>query len=164
MEEFFVVQNSALGALSLFHFTKSYYETNEKDGPPLSLSLLVLPIVFNEKCFSSIGDIKRVTGRINMLNVLAEHRDIPVGLQRRVLEMSSQSFKALNLAFSQNILKYDNDANKLVPGRYLRIPTSNSNDNQRIFHTAKILGKWFAYNSIEQIFISLNVSFTNNEF
>jgi hypothetical protein len=163
MKEYFIVQNHALGALSLYHFTKSYYDAKEKEGLPFPLALLVLPIIFNEKCYQSIGDVKRVTGRISMLNVLAEHRDIPVGLQRRVVEMSSQSFKSINLSFAQGLLVYDSEEKKLLPGRYLRIPSSNSNDNQKIFHAAKILGKWFAYNSIEQICIALNVNFNFNE-
>jgi hypothetical protein len=164
MKEFYNVQNHALGALSLYYFTKSYYDTKDKDGPIFPLSLIILPIIFNEKCYESIGDVRRVTGRISMLNVLADHRDIPVGLQRRMIEMSDQSFKSVNLAFAQGLLKYDSEEKKLVPGRYLRIPPSNSNDNQRIFHASKILGKWFAFNSIEQIFISLNITFNPDEF
>lgn len=163
MREYFIVQNHALGALSLYHFTKSYYDTKSKDGPVIPLSLLVLPIIFNEKCYQSIGDVRRVSGRISMLNVLSEHRDMPVGLQQRMIEMTNQSFKSLNLAFAQELLGYDSEEKKLIPGRYLKIPSSNSNDNQRIFHAAKILGKWFAYNSIEQICIALNITFNYNE-
>ncbi len=164
MKEYYVVQNYALGALSLYHFTKSYYETKDNDGPILPLSFLVLPIVFNEKCLQSIGDVKRVSGKISMLNVLAEHRDIPVGLQGRMIEMSEQSLKSLNLAFSQGLLRYDSEEVKLIPNKYLRIPSSNSDDNQKMFHASRILGKWFAYNSIEQLCISLNIKFNRDEF
>lgn len=164
MKEFYIVQNHAIGALSLYNFTKSYYETNNKEGPLLPLIFLVLPIIFNQRCLNSIGDVRRVTGKISMLNVLAEHRDIPVGLQRRMVEMSGQTLRSLNLSFAQKLLKYDSEEVKLIPNKYLKIPSSNSNDNQKMFHASRILGKWFAHNSIEQICISLNVTFNKNEF
>ncbi len=164
MREYYIVQNPALGALALYHFTKSYYDTKDKDGPIIPLSLLVLPIIFNEKCYQRIGDVRRVSGRISMLNVLAEHRDIPVGLQHRMIEMTRQSFRSLNLAFAQQLLNYNSEEKKLFPGQSLIIPSSNSNDNQKIFHASKILGKWFAYNNIEQICIALNITFNYDEF
>lgn len=163
MKEYFIVQNHALGALALHYFTKSYYETNEKTGPVFPLSMIILPIIFNEKCYQSIGDVKRVTGRVSMLNVLADHRDIPVGLQRRMIEMKEQTYKSLNLAFAKGLLKYHKAEKRLSPGAYLRIPGSLNNDNQKILQASKIIGKWFAYNTIEQICISLNITFTSNE-
>ncbi len=163
MREYYIVQNHALGALALYYFTKSYYETNDKNGALFPLAMVILPIIFNEKCYQSIGDVKRVTGRVSMLNVLADHRDIPVGLQRRMIEMKDQTFRSLNLAFAKGLIRYEKAERKLIPGTYLRIPASQNNDNQKILQASKILGKWFAFNSIEQICISLNITFNTNE-
>lgn len=165
MEEFFVVQNYALGSLSIYHFAKSYYETKDKlEGPIIPLTMLVLPIVFNERCLTSISEVKKVSGRVSMLNVLAEHRDLPVGMQKRVVEMREQSLRSLNLGFAKGLLGYNKENSTIFPMSRLKLASSNVNDNQRIFHSSKILGKWFAFNTIEQICIALNISFNTDEF
>lgn len=165
MNEFFVIQNYALGSMSLYHFVKAYHETKDKtQGPIFPLVMTILPIVFNERCLNSLSGVKKVGSRVSMLNVLADHRDIPVGLQKRMIEMKEQSLRSLNIAFSKGLLGYDKSDRSIFPKRGVRIKPSMVDENQRIFHASKILGKWFAHNTMEQICIALNITFTTDEF
>jgi hypothetical protein len=106
MNEFLIIQNDLLGALSIHSFTKEFCKEKGSVGPTLPLIMPLLPLVFNERCRNSLVDVKRIT-KSRFLTTLAESRDIPVGLQKRMIEMSDQTMHSLNLAFSLNLLSYE---------------------------------------------------------
>lgn len=160
MSEFYNMQNYALGATALFSFAKAYYAVKEKqEGPILPYSMVVLPIIFNEDCVNEIAKIERVT-KSRFLTTLSDNRDIPVGLQQRMIAMSNQTFKSLNVAFTTSLLFYDTSTSQLIPtNKKGSIPQFQFADNQKIIKSSETLGKWFAQYSIEELCISLNIIF-----
>ncbi|MGN6264487.1 MAG: three component ABC system middle component [Ginsengibacter sp.] len=160
MHEFLIVQNHALGALAIQSFTKEFYKhTGNRHGPTLPLIMPLLPIVFNEKSSKCFAKIKRITQE-RFLNTLSDHRDLSVGLQSRMVNMSEQTFKSLNLAFSLNLVAYQPLSGEIIPVKYLKKqPKLIYGDNQEIIQAARVVGNWFASYTIEQICISLNIVF-----
>jgi len=160
MHEFQIIQNPALGAMAIHAFAKAYAkQSSDGDGPLLPLIMPILPIVFNERATSVLWQVKRTTNS-RFLTTLADYRDLPAGLQERMVDMADQTLKSLNLAFALNLVNYDQDNSKLIPTKYLKkIPKIHYRDNQMIIHGAKMLGTWFANYSIEELCISLNIYF-----
>jgi hypothetical protein len=104
-------------------------------------------------------EVKRIT-QSRFLNTLADYRDIPAGLQNRMVQMSDQTMNSLNLSFSLNLISYDPDKGEIFPVKYLKkIPKLQYKDNQEILYASKVLGNWFASYTIEEICISLNIVF-----
>jgi hypothetical protein len=160
MNEFLIIQNNLLGALSIHSFTKEFCKENKDElGPTLPLIMPLLPLVFNERCRDSLVGVKRIT-QSRFLTTLADSRDIPAGLQKRMEEMSDQTMDSLNFAFSLNLLSYENEKGELyVVKRIRNFPKMHYKDNQDILHASKVLGNWFASFTIEEICLSLNIVF-----
>ncbi len=160
MNEFHSVQNHALGAFALYRFCDAYYVAKERvEGPILPYIMPLLPLVFNEDCTNEISQISRVT-RSRFLTILSDNREIPVGLQERMISMSSQTLKSLNVAFSTNLLTYIPDTGQLIPcAKKSKLPEFYFVDNQKILKSSKTLGTWFATYPIEELCIALNIVF-----
>lgn len=160
MHEFKIVQNTALGAMAIQAFAREYArQSSGGTGPILPLFMPVLPIVFNERACLVLWEVKRITNT-RFLNTLSDYRDLPAGLQSRMVDMSDQTFKSLNFAFAMNLIAYDQESNRVTAVKYLKkLPKLYYSDNQMIIHGAKVLGSWFAYYSIEEICVSLNIYF-----
>ncbi len=160
MHEFQIIQNEALGAIAIQAFAKEYAKQSDNGvGPVLPLIMPVLPIVFNERACEILGKVRRITNS-RFLNTLSDYRDLPAGLQERMVDMADQTFRSLNFAFAMNIITYDQESCRIMAVKYLKkLPKLQYKDNQMIIYGAKVLGGWFAYYSIEEICISLNIYF-----
>ena len=160
MNEFSIIQNNLLGALSIVSFTKEFCkEKKDNSGPCMPFLMPLLPLVFNEKCRDNLVEVKRIT-QSRFLNTLSDYRDIPAGLQNRMVEMSDQTMNSISLAFSLNLISYHTEKGEIFPVKYLKnIPKLQYKDNQEILYASKVLGNWFASYTIEEICISLNIVF-----
>jgi hypothetical protein len=160
MREFQIIQNEALGALAIYSFAKEYTKHERSHiGPPLTLAMPVLPLVFNARTCKILWDVKRITNA-RFLNTLSGYRDLPAGLQDRMVQMADNTFKALNFGFGMKILRYDPQDTRILAVPHLKkLPKLYYGDNQMIVYGGKVLGCWFANYSIEEICISLNIYF-----
>ncbi len=160
MHEFLIVQNSALGALALYSFVREYAkQKNDEKGAELSLIMPVLPLVFNHRSCECLVDVRRIT-LPRFLTTLSDYRDIPAGLQQRMVDMSSQTLKALNLALALNLISINTDTGDFLPVKYQRnLPDLQYGHNQNVIYAAKVLGNWFSGFTIEEICMSLNITF-----
>lgn len=160
MYEFQIIQNYALGGLAIQSFAKGYGRNSENNlGPTIPFVMPILPMIFNEKTSQTLSLIKRNTNS-RFLSTVADHRDLFVGLQKRMVDMSDQTLKTLNFAFALNLIRYDQDSSRITASKYLKkTPKIQYRDNQMIIYSARILGSWFAQYSIEEICIALNIYF-----
>lgn len=159
MNEYNIIQNHVMGALAIHTFVKSYYNNkNKTEGPTIPLCLPILPLVYNEKCYTELSKINRIT-KSRFLSILSDNRDIPVGLQQRMINMSDQTLKAINLAFALKLLVYNNETSQLIPAHGSKAPEVYFKDNIEILQSSKVLGAWFAEYSTEDVCISLNIVF-----
>jgi hypothetical protein len=160
MGEFSIIQNNILGALALHSFIKEYYgEKNENSGVEIALIMPVLPLVFNSRSCKCLADVRRIT-QTRFLSTLSDFRDIPAGLQQRMIDMSDQTLESLNMALSLNLISLNSENGQFFPVKYLRkLPKMEYGINQEVLHASKVLGSWFAGFSIEEICLSLNITF-----
>ncbi|MDU6040662.1 MAG: three component ABC system middle component [Clostridium butyricum] len=155
--EYEIVQNSALGALAIWEFTKEYHNNaNKTKGPLLLLSLLVLPIVFNKNAVDSLHNRHKSGG---LLKALSEESTIFLGLQERMEQMCNQTFESINIAFSAGLLTINNETAELLSMRTSGSKKYNNDQVKDILITSKKLGYWLSELSLMQICKLLKVRF-----
>lgn len=158
INEFNIIQNSGIGALILHSFVNEFYETkNKTQGPIIPLVMPVLPLIYNKESTERLCRNNRLVS--SYYNSLNENKLIPVGLQDRMEKMSSQTFRALNFAFSTNILTYNQRTTQILPVEKAYIPNLIYENNKKMLKASKLLGFWFSELSIEEIMQTLNITF-----
>ncbi|MGO4185493.1 three component ABC system middle component [Paenibacillus sp. TAF43_2] len=142
IHEYEVVQNVAIGALALWTFSVEYYKTLEENrGPDLAVSMLVLPLIFNE---DFVKKAYRRNFKGGLFNSLNEDKTLFLGMQERMESMASLTLKSLNICFSAKLIFYDHVRHEYLPIR-MNVPQNNGNsDIKDILATAKRLGYWFS--------------------
>ena len=163
---FNLLQNSAVGAIAIHSFVHGYFNIakhkEEKETyPRLEYLFYILPIVFNE------NSMETFRSSTQLYTALKSNNTIVLGLQERANKMSGQTFDALNLAFSKNILTYNktNKTVELLKGfqtKKLPLPLSmNSSENsvKKLQDSANKLGAIFAKRHYINIQTELNIRF-----
>jgi hypothetical protein len=159
---FDLYQNTVLSTIILHTFTLEYNKVakNYNTGysfPKFEYMFYVLPIVYNKRARKAF-----IGGRyIN--TILSKDNFVITDLQDKANKMSEQTFDALNLAFSKNILVF-NESNVTIetfsPFHKKRIGISklysSLTDMQKC---AATLGHIFAKSSDKNIQINLNIRF-----
>lgn len=161
---FGLIQNSAIGAIALQSFTLGYYgvaKNKEKENPFPKIDYLfyVLPIVYNQSSMNTFRSSNQ------LYTALLANKAIPLGLQERANKMSQQTFDALNLAFSKQILNYNKEfhtigLSKGYNNKKLILPMGMSyaeNSVKKIQDSAFKLGSLFAKRNKKNIQVELNI-------
>lgn len=156
--EFAIMQNTALGALAIHSFVREYYSAKDKkDGVFLPYLLPLLPIVFNEKASLRISSKQR---RVTSFNkAISEEIFIPIGLQNRMMDMYTLSMDSINSSLALGLIECNNKEALFYPKEKIRLPDLKTSDNINILRASSILGFWFASISLEDLCISLNITF-----
>lgn len=157
IKEHDIIQNVGIGAFALHKFTCSYFAAKQNtSGPSLAVTMPVLPILFHKKTLAAIYRRNMEGG---LFNALSDCRELPVGLQERIENMSEQTFKSINVAFSSGLITYDREMAQLFPvDKQVKVGQYNS-DIKTIIKGADRLGYWFAGISFEQLCILLKINF-----
>jgi hypothetical protein len=95
--EYEIIQNPVLGAAAITQAIIEYHEAKD-EGMPLTLVMVVLPMVFHKKTIKVIAGMVKVGGGLR--RALGKDRTLSVGLQQRMEKMAGLSFTALNIALS----------------------------------------------------------------
>lgn len=155
--EYEIIQNSALGAVAIWEFTKEYYQNADKTkGPIILLSLLVLPIVFNKQ---AVENLRRRHKKGGLLKALSENATIFIGLQERMEKMCDQTFESINIAFASGLLTFNEENAQLLPVRMSGSSMYTNDQVKDILATSKKLGYWLSELSLMQICKLLKVRF-----
>lgn len=156
--EFAIMQNTALGALAIHSFTRDYYNAkNKEEGIVLPYLLPVLPIVFNEKASLKISSKQRRSTSFH--KAISEEIFIPIGLQERMMDMYSLSMDSINSALALGLIEYSTNESMFYPKERIRLPNIVTGDNRNILKASSNLGFWFAEIDIEDLCISLKLTF-----
>jgi hypothetical protein len=160
LSEFRISQNDALGASTIWHAARTFYEAcGRRAGMPIQLSMLVLPLCFHKTTADVIASCHPSSG---VYMALTKDRTIPAGLQRRMVAMADQSFHAILLSCRAGLLAVDKgEVVQLVPKR-LTVPRELHSDEKSV-RTMRMaserLGTWFASSRIGTLCALLNVRF-----
>jgi hypothetical protein len=153
-----VVQNTGLAAEAIWHAVNETYNARSRvEGVPLPLSFLVLPLSFHQRTAAALAS-KTQPGALYKL--LAEDREVTVGLQARMQAMADRTFQGLSIGFQTNLLHLDSDPmRQVVPGRKTPPVTHVTDEVKTIMNAAKRVGQAFAEMSVVQLAIHLRVRF-----
>ena len=157
---FDIYQNTTLSVIAIHSFTLGYYNVAKHkpekfDYPPLRYVFFVLPIIYDNRTMKSVKN--------ELYTTLNGNKAFTLELQDRAQKMSSQTFEALNLGFSKNILSLDKNYNLLIKEDYNRELTKKmgySNDIISAIQTySKRLGGIFAKKDEKTLQYELNILF-----
>jgi hypothetical protein len=153
-----VVQNTGLAAEAVWHAVNETYNAKGRaEGVPLPLIFLVLPLTFHQRTAAALAS-KTQPGALYKL--LAEDREVTVGLQARMQAMADRTFQALSIGFQTNLLHLDSDRTRqVIPGRKTPPVTHVTEEVKTILNAAKRVGQGFAEMSVVQLAIHLRVRF-----
>jgi hypothetical protein len=153
-----IVQNSALAAESIWQAVhEAHQATGRVDGVGLALTFIVLPITFHRGTATLLA-AKTQPGAI--YKALAEDRELTVGLQARMQAMSSNTLRALDVAFRTGLLKLDrNNDFQVFPGRMTPPVAHVTDEVKTIMGAAKRVGGALAEMSAVQLSTHLRIQF-----
>lgn len=158
IEEYDVMHNNVLGAHSLWEFVRYYNKYhNTSENPDLILLMPILPIIFNGKSCNLI--CRRNFREGSLIKVLIEDKTIFIGLQKRMEEMSFNTFNSLRIAFSMNLLTIDKSNSKIISTCSINPNLELSSDYSDIIAGSRRLGAWFAKYDFAQLINYLNITF-----
>lgn len=155
-----VIQNTALAAEALWNCAASYYkETQKAHGLSLQNSFLVLPLVFHQTTAQTFSSKNRPG---ILPKVLAETRDLTLGLQRRLEVMAPLTLQALNVGFASGCLRFDGeheDGPEILPGVASLAVEHTDQNVLDLLNAARRLGIVFHEVPFPQLCAQLRVSF-----
>jgi len=152
-----LVQNTALGALSIWSFTNEFFgQSKQRSGPPLALATIVLPMVFHEDTLEAIH-ARHFEG--GLFTALAQNRGLGVELQERIQAMVPETMASINLCFASGLLTYDKPKATLRPLRRKADFSIQADSPRNMLAAAKRLGYWCATITPGRICSLLNIRF-----
>lgn len=159
LDEYDIVQNYVLGAHMLREFVKFYQRSSkENTGPSLVLLMPVLPVVLNKEATMSISKRHFIEG--SLIKTLTEDKTLYMGLQERMEKMANQTFQSLSMAFSLNLLAYDNMTTNITVINQSNPPLTNHSQNYRnMLNASRRLGSWFAKLTFEELITVFKINF-----
>lgn len=141
-DEYDIVQNSGLCAMTLHQFVHEYTNAHADRGQPsLPLCFCILPAALHDETSSSLCNRRRDGG---LFNARTDDRTLGVGLQERMMDMRETSLEALRLGFKTGLLTYSVETGSVGMGNISTLNYRPCKNVTRIFRTAGRLGHWFA--------------------
>lgn len=158
--EYEVVQNAIIGAHALYKFVATYSKRDQtQKGVGLPLCFIVLPIVFNKEYSEAI--FRKQFSRGSFIKVLTSNEVIFDGLQKRMEDLSTTTFRSLGINLQAKLLNYDRANARIFLNRNTTIKGNRDSDKgySKIISSSSRLGAWFAQIDDEQLLAYLNIRF-----
>lgn len=154
------VQNTAIGAVLLWRFACSYYQTENKPVPFL-IFFLVLPLVFREDLCSQVQSTNKSSGLSKFCEKLfvQKKNDEVESINNTSIKMRSLTIESFNIAVEANLLSLTPE-NALVYPVFTKLDTSILHDETiKLLSVAEKIGFWFSNLSLHEITKWLKVRF-----
>ena len=146
-----LLQNDAFSATLITTAVKAYYDqTGQRHGMPLLLSLLVLPLVYHRETASVLAAKRRPA---ILPKAISENRDLSLGVQERMEQMTEMSMDALRLGVAAGVISIDDDGRslELIPTKTQPTTTFSGDDAQLLQRAARAVGYSFAEVTLPQL-------------
>ena len=161
-QEIEVMQNPALGSVLLWRFAQAYASAHpQKDGPPLPLAFLVLPLLWHTGTAETVASTRTGSGlRLfagKFMDPIGSARDVLFAVQDRAIRWREKSAAGLRMAYATGLLE-------LAESGRLKVCSTTPEPNQNRVVAAMVdgaekLGVWFASLSLDEICLVLHVRF-----
>lgn len=163
-KESHIVQNPALGAFLIWRFAVGYEQgSKNKDGTPLPLIFIVLPILLHPEICEFVMNTREASGLRafagKFVSTQVSKSDLLLAINKRAIKMRSLTMHSLNLATETRLTS-------IAPGNGTVIPLSNTPPKSGVpasitplFKAAEKLGVWCSQVSLHEVSIILKVGF-----
>lgn len=161
--EQYVTHNLAITALAIGQATIQVgQETNDGRGLSLFEAMLVPPLVFHRRTAQAFAGRQRTDGLL--YRVLAEDRELTIGTQSRLIDLTPRTLQAIHLGCSANLFRMVHASGIELTASSKSLPSTvvnstNSEAVTTILAAAKRLGYCFANTDFSVICAALRVRF-----
>jgi hypothetical protein len=161
LSELEIVQNPAIGAFLIWHFTLGYQE----DGAeivPLPLAFLVLPMLLHRPTFDAVASTRKTSGLTLFAAKFDKEREILMELHGRALQLRPLSLQSIGMATTSRLVRidYENAALHGYPLDLLGVRKPMLPERLKGFAgAAEKVGYWFSNLGISQIASTLRIDF-----
>lgn len=153
-----LVQNPALGALTIWSFVLGYCKKDIRVAAPFNLVFLVLPLVANSTFRSAINSTRSSLFKMKTKMLKDGHGSSFLLLRETAPLLYGLSSESIGVAVSANLIKYDDPNCGFVPLRKtIPVSLSLSDKEQEYIKASKTLGRWMSQMSLWEICSTLGV-------
>jgi hypothetical protein len=161
MGEIDAVQNPAVGAFLIWHFTLGYQEDGA-ESVPMPLAFLVLPMLLHRATFDEVASTRKASGLALFAAKFDKERETLVALHDRTLQLRRLSLQAIGVAATARLVRVDyaNAALHAYPLDLLGAKKPPLPERLKGFSSAaEKLGYWFSKLGLPQIASTLRIDF-----
>ena len=155
-----LVQNSALGAVLLWRFARSYSDAHPFHAPaPFALSAIILPMVWLADTISHIGSTQIGSGLRALADRLGDAQlDVLLALHDRAALWRGKTCAALRLGLGAGIFRLSSEAG-LIASDTSWVPNAQTQAVRTQTAAAEKVGTWFASLTMREISLTLHIRF-----
>ncbi|SPO55774.1 conserved protein of unknown function [Pseudomonas sp. JV551A1] len=158
VDEIYLVQNPALGAILMWEFVKGYKRQSLGKPPALPLLFIVLPILLSEVLRTKIGTTNPSSGLRLFIGKFSKKQEAILTLQRRMLMLRPTSLSSLTIAIDCGLLQLDYTT-ALVDCTIKRYPHKNREKIRELGKFADKLGGWCGALTLQEVQAVLRIGF-----
>jgi hypothetical protein len=161
LSELELVQNPAIGAYLIWHFTLGYQEDGA-DAASMLLAFLVLPMLLHRPTFDEVASTRKSSGLPLFAAKFDKERETLVELHGRALQLRALSLQSVGLASTARLVRIDHAAATLhgYPLDILEVKKPAIPERLKGFPAAADkIGYWFSKLGLPQIASTLRIDF-----
>ncbi len=153
-----LVQNSALGAILIWRFTKGYGE-KAGDGCPLPLCFMPLPILFHHASRDAAVGTLQSSGLNKFVAKFDKQREELLSIHARMLALRGQTLRSLAVAATQRLIALDCENACAHSLQTKALPSITPERVRPMIKAAEKLGAWCAPLKVSDIANVLRIAF-----
>ena len=158
LDEVYLVQNPALGAILIWEFVKGFVRQSAGRLPELPLLFIVLPIVFNETLRTAISGTNPSSGLRLFATKFSKDQEVLLALQRRMLILRPTSLSSLSIGLESGLLTL-NVSTASVDCTTKRYPPKTRMAVRELGKHADKLGGWCGSLTLQEVQAALRIGF-----
>lgn len=158
IDEVYLVQNPALGAILMWRFVEGYKRASNGKLPSMPLLFLVLPVIFNESLRSVLDKTFLTSGMRLFVAKFSQRQETLLAIQRRMLMLRHTSLSSLSIAIEGGLIALDH-SNALVDFCAKPFPRGTREGVRSLAKQADKLGAWCSSLTIQEVQTALRIAF-----
>lgn len=161
LNELELVQNPAIGALLIWHYTLGYQEGGAEAAPMLP-AFLVLPMLLHRQTFEAVASTRKASSLTLFAAKFDREREVLLELQSRTRMLRHLTLQSIGVASTSRLVRIDHDSASLR-GRSLELLEAKKPSLPERLKgfpaAADKVGHWFSKLGIAHIASTLRIDF-----
>lgn len=158
VDEVYLVQNPALGAILMWKFVQGYKRASLGKLPSLPLLFLVLPVVFSESLRAVLDRTNESSGIRLFVAKFSKNQETLLAIQKRMIILRGTSLSSLSIAIEGGLLTLTH-SDALVDYNDKQWPRGVRAGIKTLAKQADKLGAWCSSLTIQEVQTALRIGF-----